>query len=111
VAEKIRNVHAQTLLGETSAEVLHDDVVRGDAVKEDDRSEFGGGGKILAFDGQDLHAAGGGVNDVAFFGVAPAGHEHERATDEKTKNAGESFVDLRNRFQRTRSPGIAQVRA
>lgn len=104
MAREIGNVNAEALFGEGAADVLHDDVVGGDAVEEDDRAEFGGGGEILALDGEDLHAAGGRVDDVAFFGVAAAGEVDECAAGEETENTSESFVPLRNRFQRESSP-------
>ena len=111
VAGKVGDVHAEALFGEGAADVLHDDVVGGDAVEENHRAEFGGGGKIFTFDSENLHAAGGGVDDIAFFGVATAGEIDESAADEQTEDASERFVSLRNRFQRESSPEMAQVRA
>jgi len=109
VAGKVGNENAQTLLGEGASKVIHDDVVGGDAVEEHDGAKFGGGRKVFAFDGENLHAAGGGVDDVAFFGVTAPGKVEEAATHDKTKNACESFIPLASGVQRERSPELAQV--
>jgi len=100
VASQIGDIHAEALFSESAAEVLHDDAVCGEAMEENDGAQFGGGGQISAFEGNDLHAARGGVDDVAFFGIAAGGKENNGAAEQEAENPGKSPVALIGRGQR-----------
>ena len=108
---KIGDVDAKALFSEGAAEELHDDAVGRNAMEQDDGANFSGGRKIFAFDGQDLHAASGGIHDVALFGVAAAGNVDQSATEKKTENACKSFMRRMSGLQRASSPKMAQERA
>lgn len=111
VAGKIGDVDAETLFGKGPPQILHDNAVGRDSVKENDGAEFRGGRKIFALDGEDLHAAGGGVDDIAFFGITARRVENEAAAKEKKENTSESFIPLNGRPQRVRSSKMLEVRA
>jgi len=104
MAGKVRYEDTQALLGKGAGDVIHDDVVGGNTVEEDDGAEIGVGGQVFAFNGEHLHAAGGGVNDVAFFGIAARGEIDEAAADDETKNTDKSESALTSVSQRKRSP-------
>jgi len=103
VAGQVRNEDAQALFGEGAAKVVHDDVVGRKAVEQNNGTEFSCGRKVLAFDGEHLHAARGGVYDVAFFGVAAGGEIDEAAAQKKAENASKRFVRRTNGLQQERS--------
>src|SRR3974390_1532912 len=104
MAGKIGNEDAQALFGKGARDVAHDDVVGRNAVEENDGADFRVRGQIFAFDRENLHAAGGGVNDVALLGVAAGGKIDEAATHNETENADERAIAPAGGGKRKRSP-------
>jgi len=93
VTGQIGEVDAKAEFGEGASEVLHDQSVGGNTVKEYDVAAVGLR-EISALHGEDVHAARGSVDDVAFFVVATRGVEGKRQADDEKKNAGDCLEHL-----------------
>ena len=101
VAGQVWKVNAQAQFGETASEVLHEEVVRRNAMNEDDVAYFGGGRQVGALNGEDIHAAGGSIDDVALFGVTPRGIEGEDSAQKEEDNSSGGLAHLLIDFQRS----------
>lgn len=83
VTGEIRDEDAKAEFGETAREVLHDEVIGGNAVEEDDGVDVAGLRKVRTLHREYVHAAGGGVDDVALLGVTARGIEGKRQAEDE----------------------------
>jgi len=90
VAGEIRDVDGQALHGKAARQIGHDDLVGGEAMKENDSAALGIFGNAGLLD--DVHGewAGAGVHQVVANREAARGIEGESRADEDEKNTGGS---------------------
>jgi hypothetical protein len=94
VARKIGDEDAEAKFGEGAGEVLHDDAVGGESVEENDGAGFRAGGVVGAVKFDQVHAAGGRVDDVAVLGVTARGIKGQKRSDDQAQDTGNGLKDL-----------------
>jgi len=86
VAGKIGDVDSEALCREAARQVGHDDLVGGQAVKENDGAALGIFGETGFLDDVHGERAGAGVHEVVAYGKAARGIEGEGRADEDKQN-------------------------
>jgi len=81
MAGKIRNIDAQAQFREGASQVLHDDLIGGNSVQEHNRSGVWARQKVRTAHHQKIHAACGGVDNVAVFGIPAGGIKPQQPAD------------------------------